>query len=75
MPLIEHTIATARQAVVTDFHVVTGHASERVEAFLSELSHRRRVSITPIRSAEWELGNGLSLLNLRHQRRVEMPPS
>jgi CDP-L-myo-inositol myo-inositolphosphotransferase len=62
MPLIEHTIATAQQAGVTEFHVVTGHASERVEAFLSELSRRRRVRITPIRSAEWELGNGLSLL-------------
>jgi len=71
MPLIEHTIATAQQAGVTDFYVVTGHASDRVEAFLSELSHRRRVSITPIRNPEWELGNGLSLLAGR--RRLDEP--
>ena len=50
MPLIEHTIATAQQAGVTDFYVITGHAAERVEDFLSELSHRRRVSITSIRN-------------------------
>ncbi len=71
MPLIEHTIATAQQAGVTDFYVVTGHAADQVEAFLSELSHRRRVSITPIRNPEWELGNGLSLLAGR--RRLDEP--
>ena len=62
LPLIERTIATAQQAGVTDFYVITGYAADRVEAFLSEVSRRRRVSITPIRNPDWELGNGLSLL-------------
>lgn len=62
LPLIERTIATAQQAGVTEFYVITGYAADRVEAFLSEVSRRRRVSITPIRNPEWELGNGLSLL-------------
>ena len=62
LPLIERTIATAQQAGVTDFYVITGYAADRVEVFLSEVSRRRRVSITPIRNPEWELGNGLSLL-------------
>jgi len=62
MPLIEHCIATAQQAGVNDFYVVTGYASDRVEALLSEVSRRRRVSITPIKNPKWELGNGHSLL-------------
>jgi choline kinase len=67
LPLIERTIATAQQAGATDFYVVTGYAADRVEAFLSEVSRRRRVSITPIRNPEWELGNGLSLLAARER--------
>ncbi len=65
LPLIERTIATAQQAGVTEFYVTTGYAADRVEAFLSEVSRRRRVSITPIRNPDWELGNGLSLLAAR----------
>ena len=65
LALIERTIATAQQAGVTDFYVITGYAADRVEAFLSELSRRRRVGITPIRNPEWELGNGVSLLAAR----------
>ncbi|MCH7483559.1 MAG: HAD hydrolase-like protein, partial [Chloroflexi bacterium] len=59
---IEHSIATAQQAGVNDFYVVTGYASDRVETLLSEVSRRRRVSITPIKNPKWELGNGYSLL-------------
>ena len=62
LPLIEHSIATAQQAGVNDFYVVTGYASDRVEALLSDVSRRRRVSITPIHNPRWELGNGRSLL-------------
>ena len=62
LPLIEHAIATAQQAGVSEFFVVTGYASDRVEALLSDVSRRRRVNITPIKNADWELGNGLSLL-------------
>ena len=71
LPLIEHSIATAQQAGVTEFYVVTGYASERVEALLTEISRRRRVRITPIHNPKWELGNGLSLLAGRE--RIDEP--
>ena len=62
LPLIERSIATAQQAGVDEFYVVTGYASDRVEALLSEVSRRRRVKITTIHNPEWERGNGSSLL-------------
>ncbi len=34
LPLIERSIATAQQAGITEFYVVTGYKAERVEAFL-----------------------------------------
>jgi len=65
LPLIERTIATAQRAGFTDFYVVTGHNAPALEAFLSDLSSRRNVSITPIRNPRWEAGNGTSLLAAR----------
>jgi 1L-myo-inositol 1-phosphate cytidylyltransferase / CDP-L-myo-inositol myo-inositolphosphotransferase len=62
LPLIERTIATARQAGVQDFCVVTGSEAGRLESFLTALARRRQVRITCIRNEEWELGNGISLL-------------
>ena len=53
LPLIERTIATAQQAGISDFYVVTGYAAEGVESFLAELSRRRSVRITCIRSPDW----------------------
>ena len=67
LPLIERSIATAQQAGITEFYVVTGHHAERVEAFLSDLSRRRCVRITPIRNPDWKLGNGGSLLRGRER--------
>ena len=67
LSLIERTIATAQQAGVTDFYVVTGYAADRVEAFLSEVGRHRRVNITPIRNLQWKLGNGISLLAARER--------
>ena len=67
LPLIERSIATAQQAGVDEFYVVTGYASDRVEALLSEVSRRRRVKITTIHNPEWEQGNGSSLLAGRAQ--------
>ena len=69
LPLIERSIATAQQAGITEFYVVTGYEAERVEAYLAELSRRRCVRITPIRNERWELGNGSSLLQAREQIR------
>ncbi len=65
LPLIERTIATARRAGFSDFYVVTGYNAPALEAFLSELSSRRNLSITPIRNPNWEAGNGTSLLAAR----------
>ncbi len=65
LPLIERTIATAQRAGFTDFYVVTGYNAPALEAFLSELSARRNLSITPIRNPSWEAGNGTSLLAAR----------
>jgi CDP-L-myo-inositol myo-inositolphosphotransferase len=62
LPLIEHSIATAQQAGVDEFYVITGYASDRVEALVSEISISRRVRITTIQNPDWELGNGRSLL-------------
>ncbi len=67
LPLIERSIATAQQAGADDFYVVTGYASDRVEALLAKVSRRRRVTITTIHNPEWELGNGRSLLAGRDQ--------
>ncbi len=65
LPLIERTIATAQRAGFTDFYVVTGYSAPALEAFLSDLTSRRNVSITPIRNSNWEAGNGTSLLAAR----------
>ena len=65
LPLIERTIGTAQRAGFTDFYVVTGYNAPALEAFLSELSSRRNLRITPIRNQSWEEGNGTSLLAAR----------
>jgi len=67
LPLIERTIATAQQAGVSEFYVVTGYAAEGVESFLADLSRRRSIRITTIRNPDWHLGNGGSLLSARRE--------
>jgi CDP-L-myo-inositol myo-inositolphosphotransferase len=62
LPLIERTVGTAQRAGFTDFYVVTGYNAPALEAFLSELSSRRNLRISPIRNPSWEAGNGTSLL-------------
>ncbi|MEE8369158.1 MAG: NTP transferase domain-containing protein [Dehalococcoidia bacterium] len=62
LTLIERSIATAQQAGITEFYVVTGNQAERLEAFLAELSRRRCVRITAIRNPQWHRGNGSSLI-------------
>ena len=62
LPLIERVIVAAHEAGLRDFYVVTGHQGERLEAFLSELGTRRKLKITSVRNADWELDNGTSLL-------------
>ena len=65
LPLIERSIATMQQAGISEFYVVTGHAADKVESFLRELSQRRSVRITSIRNPNWRLGNGSSLVSAR----------
>ena len=65
LPLIERVIATAHQAGLADFYVVTGNQAERLEAFLLGLSRRRGLRITTIRNPNWQTDNGSSLLESR----------
>ena len=65
LPLIERTIATAHEAGLTQFIVVTGHEAHRLEPVLDEVRRRRKVSIVPLRCESWQAGNGASLLRAR----------
>ena len=65
LALIERAIVTANRAGLTDFHVVTGYAADRLEAFLMDLAKRRDLAITAIRSEAWEAGNASSLVAAR----------
>lgn len=65
LPLIERTIAGAHRSGLTEFYVVTGYKGGHIEAFLSDLSQRRRLAITTITNEEWERGNGTSVLSAR----------
>jgi choline kinase len=64
-PLIVRVIETVQKAEVTDFYVVTGYKSEKVEAALSQYAQKKGVSITFIYNEEWEKQNGLSVLRGR----------
>lgn len=60
--LIESAITSAKQAGVTEFVVVTGYEGDRLEAFLTALAKRKRLSIQMIRNNDWTLSNGLSVM-------------
>lgn len=63
VPLIEHVIKRAQAGGVTDFVVVTGHQAERVERFLHSLSNRIGIPIATVRTHDWSLPNGHSVLS------------
>jgi 1L-myo-inositol 1-phosphate cytidylyltransferase / CDP-L-myo-inositol myo-inositolphosphotransferase len=65
LPLIERVIATAHEAGLSDFFVVTGNQAERLEAFLADLGRRRGLRITCIRNPQWQAENGVSLLQAK----------
>jgi choline kinase/phosphatidylglycerophosphate synthase/beta-phosphoglucomutase-like phosphatase (HAD superfamily) len=65
LPLIERTIRTAAKSGLTDFYVVIGYRGSEVRAFLADLATRMDVRITPVFNADWEAGNGLSVLKAR----------
>ena len=62
-PLIEHVIATAAEAGLRNFTVVTGHQAERVEAFIAGLAPRLGVAAACVRTADWDRPNGYSVLS------------
>ncbi len=65
LPLVERVILTAAKSGISEFYVVTGHNSEKVERFLYRLSQRRKMKITCIRNDEWRKENGLSVLKAK----------
>lgn len=62
VPLIEHVVHRAIKGGATEFVVVTGHAAERVETFLAALAERLGVVIGTVRTPDWNLPNGHSIL-------------
>lgn len=66
LPLLERTIASAQAVGLDRFVVVTGHEAARVEELVWRLRERRTPNIVPVRSDQWQDGNGASLLAARH---------
>jgi len=63
VPLIERVLMTARKAGLSDFTVVTGYDSERLQKFLDELAVRRGLHIETVVNEEWKTAdNGRSVL-------------
>ena len=63
VPLIERSIREAMAAGADHFVVVTGHAADRVEAFLAGLAARLAVPIETVRNPDWaSTENGHSIL-------------
>ena len=58
VPLIDRVIAAARDGGATGFVVVTGHEGDRLEAHLAALDP----AIRCVRTADWSLANGHSVL-------------
>lgn len=61
-PLVEHVIECAAVAGARDFTVVTGHQAERLEAFLETLAARLGLPVRAVRTPDWGLPNGHSVL-------------
>ncbi|HYD23659.1 MAG TPA: NTP transferase domain-containing protein [Croceibacterium sp.] len=62
VPLIEHVIRRAAKGGATRIVVVTGHAAERVEAYLAELQSRLALPLGWERVDDWTRPNGYSVL-------------
>ncbi len=62
VPLIERVIAGALAAGATNFVVVTGHEADQLESFLANLASRLGAAITCVRTPDWSLPNGHSVL-------------
>ena len=65
LSLVERAIVTANAAGVGDFYVVCGHNFRQLVAHLEDVARRRSLVIHPIFNAEYETGNGLSVMCAR----------
>lgn len=62
VPLIEIGVRQAQAAGVRRVTVVTGHAADRLEPFLADLSARAGIPILAERVADWSQPNGWSVM-------------
>ena len=62
VPLIERVIRAAHDGGASAFTVVTGHEGDAVEAFLATAAARLALPIACVRTADWNLPNGHSVL-------------
>ncbi len=62
VPLIEHVMRRAATGGASAFTVVTGHAAERVEAFVAGAAARLGLMARTVRLADWDRPNGHSVL-------------
>lgn len=62
VPLIEIGVRQAQAAGVTRVTVVTGHAADRLEPFLADLSARTGIPVLAERVADWSRPNGFSVM-------------
>ena len=65
IPLIERVLLTNREAGVEAFDVVIGHQGEMLRAHLDTFAARQGVDIRYIENPEFQLGNGVSVLQGR----------
>ncbi|WEK47789.1 MAG: NTP transferase domain-containing protein [Candidatus Andeanibacterium colombiense] len=63
VPLIEHIVRRSAAGGATSFVVVTGHEADAVEAFVAGLSERTGLPIECVRTADWSLPNGYSVMS------------
>ena len=61
--LLEHIVEAAAAAGAREFTIVTGHEAERVEAFAATLPVRLGIAARTVRTPDWHLPNGHSLLS------------
>jgi 1L-myo-inositol 1-phosphate cytidylyltransferase len=60
--IIEHVIARATRAGITDFVVVVGYRKDDLCRELDTIAARQTVTITPVINDDWARANGVSLL-------------
>lgn len=62
VPLIERVIATAHEAGITRFVIVTGHLRETLEAYLEIIAQRYSVEIEAVYNPDYRMPNGHSVM-------------